>query len=70
MLGFLFFIIIFVFVIVLIIISTVFGFLKSLFSFGRRNPTQHTSNTTHQPQEKRKIFDKKDGEYVDYEEVK
>jgi len=71
MLGFLLFIIVFVLVIGLILITTVLGFIRSIFSFGRRaDKTQNsTSETYQQPSAKSKIFDKNEGEYVDYEEV-
>jgi flagellar basal body-associated protein FliL len=72
MLGFLFFIVIFILVVVLIIISTVLGFIRSIFSFGKRNKQTQDfqSNTEEQPTSRSKIFDKNEGEYVDYEEVK
>ena len=72
MLNFLFFIIIFVLVIGLIIISAVFGFIRSIFRFGKNaNQTQNTeSQTPEEPASKSKIFDKNEGEYVDYEDIK
>lgn len=72
MLSFLFFIVIFVLVIGLVIISTIFGFLRSIFSFGKRNTqTQSAQSQTYgQPVSKSKIFDNNEGEYVDYEEIK
>jgi hypothetical protein len=72
MLGFLFFIIIFVLIIGLLIISTLFGFIRSLFGFGKRGAQNQNSQTPshEQPNSKSKIFDKNEGEYVDYEEVK
>jgi len=73
MLGFIFFIFIFILVIGLIIISTVLGFIRSIFGFGKRSGAQtqdFQSNTYEQPTSKSKIFDKNEGEYVDYEEVK
>ena len=72
MLGFLLFIVVFILVIGLIIISTVLGFIRSIFSFGKRSAqTQNNQPSTHeQPSSKSKIFDKNEGEYVDYEEVK
>ncbi len=72
MLGFLLFILIFVLVIVLMVISTVFGFIRSIFSFGKRNNSSQNSQPQdfEQPINKSKIFDKTEGEYVDYEEVK
>lgn len=72
MLSFLFFIVIFVLVIGLVIISTIFGFLRSIFSFGKRNTQAQSaqSQTYEQPTSKSKIFDRNEGEYVDYEEIK
>lgn len=72
MLSFLLFIIVFVLVIVVIIISTVLGFIRSIFRFGKRaDPMQDTqSQEFEQPAPKSKIFDKNEGEYVDYEEIK
>lgn len=73
MLSFLFFIVIFVLVIGLVIISTIFGFLRSIFSFGKRNTqTQSAQSQTYheQPTSKSKIFERNEGEYVDYEEIK
>ena len=71
MLGFLLFIVVFILVIGLIIISTVLGFIRSIFSFGRRsNQSQNSESESYeQPSAKSKIFDKNEGEYVDYEEV-
>ncbi len=72
MLSFLFFIVIFILVIGLIIISTVLGFIRSVFSFGRRNNQTQSSEPEDlgQTSSKSKIFDKNEGEYVDYEEIK
>jgi len=72
MLSFLFFIVIFVLVIGLVIISTVLGFIRSIFSFGKRaNQTQNTQHQDfEQPTTKSKIFEKNEGEYIDYEEIK
>jgi len=72
MLGFILFILMFFLVIGLIIISTVFGFIRSIFSFGKRtNQTQDFQSESHgQTTSKSKIFDTNEGEYVDYEEIK
>jgi hypothetical protein len=72
MLSFLFFIVIFVLVIILMIISAVFGFIRSIFGFGRRKTQNQTTNFQdfEQPSAKSKIFDKNEGEYVDFEDVK
>lgn len=72
MLSFLLFIVVFVLVIGLLIISTVLGFIRSIFSFGKRaNQNQDSQpQDLEQPTSKSKIFDKKEGEYVDFEEIK
>jgi len=69
MLSFLFFIVIFVLVICLMIISTVFGFIRSIFSFGKNKNQNSQSQKNPQPTPKSKIFGDTEGEYVDYEEV-
>jgi len=55
----------------LFIVLSVLGFIRSLFSFGKHNrPTDNTqSQDFKQPTSKSKIFDKNEGEYVDYEDV-
>ena len=72
MLSFLLFIVVFILVIGLVIISTVLGFIRSIFNFGKRtNQAQNSaSEDFEQPTAKSKIFDKSEGEYVDYEEIK
>lgn len=72
MLGFLLFIVIFILVIGLVIISTIFGFIRSIFSFGKRNvqPQSAQAPNYEQSSSKTKIFDSNEGEYVDYEEIK
>ena len=54
------------------IISSIFGFVRSIFSFGKRNTQTPDSQSQdfEQPTTKSKIFDKSEGEYVDYEEMK
>ena len=54
------------------IISSIFGFIRSIFSFGKRNTQTPDSQPQdfQQPTTKTKIFDKSEGEYVDYEEMK
>jgi len=70
MLSFLFFIFIFVLVIGLILLSTVFGFIRSIFGFGRQAKTQNpNSDDIKQTSSKSKVFKKTEGEYVDFEEV-
>lgn len=72
MLGFLLFIVIFILVIGLILITSVLGFIRSIFGFGKRNPQTQQSHPhdTDQPSRKSKIFEKNEGEYIDYEEIK
>lgn len=72
MLSFLFFIVIFILVIGLILISTILGFIRSIFSFGKRNNQANGSQPQdfEQPNAKSKIFEQSEGEYVDYEEIK
>jgi hypothetical protein len=70
--SFIFAILFFILFIGLFIILSVLGFIRSLFTFGKRNrPTQDSqSQGFEQPSAKSKIFDKNEGEYVDYEDVK
>jgi len=69
--SFIFAILLFVLFFGLFVILSVFGFIRSLFSFGKRDNTQgHQTQDFEQPTEKSKIFDKKEGEYVDFEEIK
>ena len=70
--SFIFFFIIFILFIGLFVILSILGFIRSIFGFGKHsNPTQQQhSDTFEQPNSKSKIFDKKEGEYVDYEEIK
>ena len=74
MLGFLLFILIFILFIGLMIISSVFGFIRTIFGLGKRTTQAQNpgSQDFQQPGSgsKSKIFDKNEGEYVDYEEVK
>lgn len=70
--GFIFSILIFVLFIGLFLIIAVFGFLRSIFSFGKKKqPMQGAQqHDVEPPTHKPKIFDQKDGEYVDFEEIK
>jgi hypothetical protein len=70
--SFIFAILFFILFIGLFVILSVLGFIRSLFSFGKRNrPSQDSySQGFEQPVTKSKIFDKNEGEYVDYEDVK
>jgi ATP-dependent Zn protease len=69
--GFIFAIFIFILFIGLFILLSVVGFLRSIFNFGKKkNPLQdQQSEEFKKPAGKSKIFDKKEGEYVDYEEL-
>lgn len=74
LLGFFFFIIILVLVLGLSIIG---GVLRFIFGFGRKSAQRAGSyyeNEANKESEeqpaKKKIFDKEDGEYVDFEEIK
>jgi hypothetical protein len=69
--SFLFAILFFVFFIGLFILLTILGFIRSIFTFGRRKPEnqQNSSDSYTQSEHKPKVFDKKEGEYVDFEEV-
>jgi len=54
----------------LFVFIAVLGFLRSIFSFGKhKNPMNNRSQNVEQPPAKPKIFDKKEGEYVDFEEL-
>jgi hypothetical protein len=73
MLSFLFFILLFggiiVLAILLSVLNAIFGIFRGIFSFGRNQnnaPSQHTAQSS----SKKKIFEKTEGDYVDYEEIK
>jgi len=72
MLSFLFFILIFVLVVGLILLSTVVGFIRSIFGFGKRVSKNQDAQSENfkQPNSKSKVFKKTEGEYVDFEEIK
>ena len=70
----------FFFIIILVLafgISIISGILRLLFGFGRKSrfngnrfeEEQEASNAASEPKHK-KIFDKDDGEYVEFEEIK
>lgn len=69
--SFIFSILFFFLFIGLFIIVVVLGFLRSIFNFGKRKNPMNSSQSQdiEQPPAKPKIFDKKEGEYVDYEEL-
>ena len=71
--SFIFAILFFILFIGLFIILSVLGFIRSLFTFGKRNRPNQDNSPSHdfeQQGAKSKIFDKNEGEYVDYEDVK
>jgi len=70
--SFIFAILFFILFLVLFLIMSVFGFIRSFFSLGKHNRTgQGTpSQDVEKPNDKMKIFDKNEGEYVDFEEIK
>jgi hypothetical protein len=77
--SFLFFLLFLVIGIAVVILLVVFGFLRTIFGFGKRrnsfpgeeNHEERTSrNPFKSPEQKPKVFDKQEGEYVDYEDVK
>ena len=70
--GFIFSILIFILFIGLFLIIAVLGFVRSIFSFGKKKNSMQDNQRkdVEQPAPKSKIFDKKDGEYVDFEEIK
>jgi len=72
MLSILVFIVIFILIVGLTILAAVFGFIRSIFSFGKQNKMNQNkqSQDFEQPATKSKIFDQKEGEYVDFEEIK
>jgi hypothetical protein len=72
MLSFLFFILVFVLVVALIILSTLWGFIRSIFGFGKRraNNTNGNNESENTSSFRSKIFEQTEGEYVDYEEIK
>lgn len=73
--SFILYLIFFVFIIGLFILLAVFGFVSRILGFGRRpknfgnEPTQDQYENA-RSNRKEKIFEKNEGEYVDYEEVK
>lgn len=79
--GFLFSLIFFVFIVGVVILLFILGFLRSIFSFRRRKePFADGQNFNDQQKDrynpfksskdKKKIIEKDEGEYVDYEEMK
>lgn len=73
--NFLFFLIIFALGFVVVVILMVVNFVRNLLGLGRtKNPfnpnNQQSGNKYQQPKNSKKVFDKNEGEYVEYEEVK
>lgn len=69
---FIFLILLIALFIFLFLLMSVFGFIRSLFGFGRKTKQQQDNHQSfdQQANNKEKIFKKTEGEYVDYEEVK
>jgi len=66
----LFFILIFI---ALIIVLFVLNFVRSIFSFGKRknaNQSENKENAYSNQKQRAKIFDKNEGEYAEFEEIK
>ena len=70
--SFIFAILFFILFLGLFIIMSVLGFIRSIFTFGKNNRSAQDTHSQNfeQPNGKTKIFDKKEGEYVDFEEIK
>lgn len=72
MISFILFVIVFILFIGLFIVMAVLGFVRSIFGFGKRKKKEQSAehDTFGKSAAPRpKIFDKKDGEYVDFEEI-
>ena len=73
--SFILFILLFIFIIVLFALSFISSVLRWIFDLGRKAGNAFTGSnaqqkTTYQrPPRRKKIFNKSDGEYVDFEEV-
>lgn len=76
--SFLFFLLFLVLIFGVFILLIVVGFIRNIFNFGRKmNPfsnqkqeQQSSGSHFNQPESKKKIIEKSEGEYVDYEEMK
>jgi hypothetical protein len=77
--SFIFFFIIFILALGLVIVFSIFGIIRNvlgaIFGFGRRRAAYQTGsgqssyeNTYHK--QKTKVFEKNEGEYIDFEELK
>ena len=84
MFGFLGFILLFIFLIVIIVLTLLGNVIRMIFGFGKRTPKefkgqknetydynnhQQTTESTTSSTGKKKIFEKDEGEYVEFEEV-
>lgn len=70
MLTILFFIVVFVLLIIFTVISSIFGFIRSLFSALKPKTAENATDFgTSRERTKSRIFDKNEGEYVDFEEI-
>lgn len=84
MFGFLGFILLFIFLIVIIVLTLLGNIIRMIFGFGKRVPkefkgkknetydynnNQQTTDSSSSSTERKKIFGKDEGEYVEYEEV-
>jgi len=80
--GFIIFIFFFILVLGLVIIFSILGFVRNVFSaifgFGRRKAAYETHSSSYNQyqdynasnSDHKKVFEKNEGEYVDFEEVK
>lgn len=64
--GVFFFIILLFVLFGIILLFTLLGVLRNIFSIKK---SKHTRNQATEPKRSRKVFEKNEGEYVDFEEV-
>ncbi len=70
--GFILGFLLIILVIGLLFVAIVLGFLRSIFRFGGRKRQQTNADNFESPTKNnnsKKIFEKNEGEYVDYEEI-
>ena len=72
--GFIGIIFIIILFIVLFVLAILGNFIRSIFGFGKRTPKHHKSEQQEAPKQtsysnKKKIFDKDEGEYIEFEEI-
>jgi hypothetical protein len=69
-----FFLLVFVVLIVLVVLFSILGFIRNLFSaifgFGKNRQTEKNERNQNVQNDHKKVFEKTEGEYVDYEEIK